>query len=224
MASTHLKDFAWDHAAGDDAIGDAGVGHSSRDELTRGFRGHQQRPPHLSVLRSHSRLCTPACCPPSGSTRPPWPAASCTRCRRSSAGDRRSPALSSPPAWAGCPADRPRTWSRISCLCGDTRGLGALHVIQIFEATPLAFLLTWRSPPCSRRCLPCWSTCPPAAPDSRCISDTCCASGGPAPWEWSGLRCAGCSLRTPGSLQDTREGKQNYSRSKEQTGAGAGAG
>lgn len=69
---------------------------------------------HLSVWPSRSQPCTPACCPPSGSTRPPWPAASCTRCRRSSAGGRRSPAPSSPPVWAGCPADTPRTWCRIS--------------------------------------------------------------------------------------------------------------
>lgn len=69
---------------------------------------------HLSAWPSRSRPCTRACCPPSGSTRRPWPAASCTRCRRSSAGGRRSPAPSAPPAWVGCLAGTLRTWCRIS--------------------------------------------------------------------------------------------------------------
>lgn len=72
------------------------------------------RAAHLSVWPSRSRPYRPACCPPSDNTRHLWPAASCTRCRQSSAGGRRSPALSSPPVWAGSPADRLRIWSRIS--------------------------------------------------------------------------------------------------------------
>lgn len=70
---------------------------------------------HLSAWLSHSPLYTPVDCPPSGSTHPLWLAASCTRCRRSSEGDRRNPALSAPPDSAGCPADTPHTSSRTSC-------------------------------------------------------------------------------------------------------------
>lgn len=71
-----------------------------------------------------------------------------------------------------------------------------------FDTWGLSF--TWRNPLCSRRCRLCWSISPPAAPDSRCTSGTCCASDGPALWGWSGPRCVGCSPRTRGSLQETR--------------------
>lgn len=70
---------------------------------------------HLSAWPSHSPSYTPVYCPPSGSTHPLWLAASYTRCRQSSEGDRRSPALSAPPDSAGCPADTPHILSRTSC-------------------------------------------------------------------------------------------------------------
>lgn len=75
--------------------------------------------PHLSAWPSHSRPYTPVDCPPSGSTRPLWLAASYTRCTRSSVGDRRNPALSAPPDSAGCPADTPHTSSRTSCTANE---------------------------------------------------------------------------------------------------------
>lgn len=67
--------------------------------------------------------------------------------------------------------------------------------------------LTWRNRLCSRRCRPCWSTSPPAAPGSRCTSGTCRASVGPALWGWSGRRCVGCSPRTRGFLQRATQKK-----------------
>lgn len=85
-------------------------------EKTFSSSGFRRWAAHLSAWPSRSRPCRPACCPPSGNTRRPWPAASYIRCRRSSAGGRRSPAPSAPPAWGGSPAGRPHIWSRISFM------------------------------------------------------------------------------------------------------------
>ncbi len=46
-------------------------------------------------------------------------------------------------------------------------------------------ILTWRSPPCSRPCLPCWSTCRWGAPDSRRTSSSVSATGAPEPSGWT---------------------------------------
>lgn len=60
--------------------------------------------PLTRCLLSRSLPCTRAGCPQRDRTRRPWPAAACTRRRRSSAGGTRSPGRGAPPAWAGCPA------------------------------------------------------------------------------------------------------------------------
>lgn len=57
------------------------------------------------VWRPRNPPCTPASRLPWGKTRPRWPAVCCTWCRRSSAGDKQSPAPSAQPVSAGCPAD-----------------------------------------------------------------------------------------------------------------------
>lgn len=63
--------------------------------------------------------------------------------------------------------------------------------------------LTWRSPPCSRRCPLGRSICRPAECDSPRTSGTWSASVGPTPSGWTYPGCADCSPHTEGSLQQT---------------------
>lgn len=78
---------------------------------TRGLEGCSYR----FVWPSHNPLCTPACRPPWGKTRPRWPVVGCTWCRRNSAGGTQSPAPCVPPAWVGSPVGTLHILSRNAC-------------------------------------------------------------------------------------------------------------
>lgn len=122
------------------------------------------------VLLSHNPPCTPASHLPWGKTRPQWPAAGCTWCRQSSAGDTQSPVPSVQPVLEGSPVGMMHILFQNACRktqrgelplekCIQSSSRLHWHLVEIVRPTEIKILHIRQTEMMHRVCIDRSSSC-----------------------------------------------------------------